>query len=256
MRVLLAALVVLVPLAADAQSRRPTPSSQPPAATLPPIGLPLAPIGLPLADLTPTLAPLGLAAGPTPTATTPAPAPRRGQWQRGPSRRGGWMGPGFLYVVSGYGWGQPGMATPGPSTRPAPAADAGPPAPATLWIEAAPRGVAEIFVDGDFVGTADERTPVTLEPGRHRVELRAAGHASESVDVRADAGASLTLRRTLQALEAPAPPPAPPEPAAAPTPIPRKPFYFIPGCYLGDVPPQHAGLRADCDLSRTVVIRP
>ncbi|MGE0362612.1 MAG: PEGA domain-containing protein [Vicinamibacterales bacterium] len=256
MRLLLAAALALLPLAADAQSRRSTPSTPPPAATLPPIGLPLAPIGLPLADVTPTLAPLGLPAGPTPTTTVPDAAPRRGQRQRGPSRRGGWMGAGIVYVVPGYAIGQPAMATPGPSTRPAPAEDAVPPAPATLWIEAEPRGVAEIFVDGDFVGTADGRTPVTLEPGRHRVELRAAGHESQSVDVRADAGASLTLRRTLQALDAPAVPAAASQPPPAPAPIPRKPFYFIPGCYLGDVPPKDAGLPASCDLSRTVVMRP
>lgn len=255
MRLLLAALVVLAPLAAGAQPRRPAPSSQPPAATLPPIGLPLAPIGLPLAAITPTLAPLGLAPGPTPTTTVPDIAPRGGQRRRGPSRRGGWTGPGIIYVVPGYGWAQPGMATPGPSTRPAPAEDAAPPAPATLWVEAEPRGVAEIFVDGDFVGTADARTPVTLEPGRYRVELRAAGHAPEAVDVRADAGASLTLRRTLQRLDAAATPPAT-EPAPTPTPIPRKPFYFIPGCYLGDVPPQEARLPAGCDLSKTQVVRP
>lgn len=166
------------------------------------------------------------------------------------------MGPGILYVVPGYGWGEPGMATPGPSSRPAPAGDAGPPAPATLWIEAEPRGVAEIFVNGDFVGTADERTAITLEPGRHRVELRAAGHASQSVDVRADSGASLTLRRALQALDPPATAAAASPPDPAPAPIPRKPFYFIPGCYLGDVPPQEAGLPAGCDLSRTRIVRP
>jgi hypothetical protein len=142
-----------------------------------------------------------------------------------------------------------------PAITPAPAAPAAAaPATATLWLEVEPRGAAEIYVNGDFVGTADDRSPVVLEPGRHRVELRAAGHESQAVDLRADPGASLTLRRTLEPVTTAAPPdPAPPPPAIA---VARKPFYFIPGCYLGDVPPEEAGLPATCDLSKAQVIRP
>lgn len=52
----------------------------------------------------------------------------------------------------------------------------------------------------------------------------------------------------------PAPPPSAvgePEPPPAP-----KPLYFVPGCYLGDVPPADAHLPATCDLTKTVVYRP
>ena len=44
----------------------------------------------------------------------------------------------------------------------------------------------------------------------------------------------------------------------APTQVPpRAPatIYFIPGCYLGDVPPKDAGLPAGCDASRAVTFK-
>jgi hypothetical protein len=31
--------------------------------------------------------------------------------------------------------------------------------------------------------------------------------------------------------------------------------YIVPGCYIGNVPPQDAGLPASCDLSRTITIQ-
>lgn len=258
MRYLLAVALALTPAVADAQWGRPTPTTSAPSpavGTLPPIGLPLAPIGLPLA-------PLGVAAGETPT-RSPSTSPARWRRPEGGSRsrspRGGWRG-GAVYVVP-YFWPGPATAMFGasaPATTPAPAAPAAAaPATATLWLEVEPRGAAEIYVDGDFIGTADDRNPVVLEPGRHRVELRAAGHESQGVDLRADPGASLTLRRTLEPVSTAATPPPPdPTPASPAVPVARKPFYFIPGCYLGDVPPKDAGLPASCDHSKTVVMRP
>ena len=61
------------------------------------------------------------------------------------------------------------------------------------------------------------------------------------------------MRRSLQR-EGGAPPL--PRRRRDPAPIARKPFYFIPGCYLGDVPPKDAGLPASCDQSKTVVVKP
>jgi hypothetical protein len=31
-------------------------------------------------------------------------------------------------------------------------------------------------------------------------------------------------------------------------------FYFIPGCYAGNVPPKDAGLPATCDQTRVITI--
>jgi hypothetical protein len=50
-------------------------------------------------------------------------------------------------------------------------------------------------------------------------------------------------------------PPATPAAPAAP-PIPRKPFYFIEGCYLGDVPPAAAKLPASCDPAKATIFWP
>ena len=255
MRYLLAVALAFAPAVTAAQWGRPTPTtSDPPPAVgaLPPIGLPLAPIGLPLA-------PLGVAAGETPTqspSSSPARPRRLERGNRSRSPRGGSRG-GAVYVVP-YFWSGPAAAMFGassPAATPTPAAPAAV-ATATLWLEVNPRGAVEIYVNGDFIGTADERNPVVLEPGRHRVELRAAGHETQSVDLRADPGASLTLRRTLEPLPAAAPAPPDPTPAPPAVPVARKPFYFIPGCYLGDVPPKDAGLPASCDHSKTVVMRP
>ena len=160
-----------------------------------------------------------------------------------------------MYVLPGYYWdGLEVTGTPAPAAA-APEAVAPPPPAATLRLEVEPR-VAEIYVDGYFIGTADDhRGEVGLEPGSHRIDIRAVGYGSERVDVRIETGATATLRRSLLPESgAAAVPPSSPRPA--PAPIARKPFYFIPGCYLGDVPPKDAGLPANCDQSKTVVVKP
>jgi hypothetical protein len=251
MRLLLAALLVVLPSLADAQtatsgSRR----SQPPPQ--PSIGLPLAPIGLPLADVTPALAPIGTLPGPTDTTSSPDRAPGR-QRDRGPQRRGRNRSE-VIYVVPAYGWGMSIGSAPSPADAPAPVATG------TLWLDIEPRGVGEVYVDGYLAGTTlDVRGSMELDAGPHQVEIRADGYQPVGVAVRIEPGGVVTLRRALQPLAvAPSPLPAPAASAApvAPTPIPRKPFYYIPGCYLGDVPPKDAGLPPSCDQSKTVVVRP
>jgi hypothetical protein len=56
----------------------------------------------------------------------------------------------------------------------------------------------------------------------------------------------------------PGAPPAPrdPEPAVYSPPPKQSTLYFIPGCYMGNVPPEHMKLPAGCDLSRLVTSRP
>jgi hypothetical protein len=255
MRLLLAALLVALPSFADAQtatsgSRR----SQPPP---PSIGLPLAPIGLPLADITPTLAPIGTPPGPTVTATSAPHRPDvRQPRERGPHRQGR-RGPSVVYVVPAYGWGMTMGAAPSP---PAAAEAPAPAATGTLWLDIEPRGVGEVYVDGFLAGTTlDVRGSMELDAGPHQVEIRADGYQPVGVAVRIEPGGVVTLRRALQPLAVtPSPLPAPAASAApvAPAPIPRKPFYYIPGCYLGDVPPKDAGLPPSCDQSKTVVVRP
>ena len=145
------------------------------------------------------------------------------------------------------------IGTPAPGMIPEPVAP--PPPAATLRLEIEP-SVAEIYVDGYFIGTADDhRGEVALEPGSHRVDIRAVGYGPELIDVRIEPGVTATLRRSLQPEGGAAAMP-PSSPGPDPVPIARKPFYFIPGCYLGDVPPKDAGLPASCDQSKTVVVKP
>lgn len=147
---------------------------------------------------------------------------------------------------------------------PSPAAAAEAPAPAatgTLWLDIEPRGVGEVYVDGYLAGTTlDVRGSMELDAGAHQVEIRADGYQPVGVAVRIEPGGVVTLRRALQPnAVAPSPTAAPPPAAASPaaaTPVARRPFYYIPGCYLGDVPPKDAGLPPGCDQSKTVVVRP
>ena len=275
MRQLIAVLLLLTPGFAAAQSARP-PADPAESSTLPGIGLPLAPIGLPLP-------PLGLAPEtPTPTQWQPsAPAPATGVEREGGGRRRGRTAATVVYVMPADGWGTttsarvPGIVTsaatvaPAAST-PAPPVDAPavPAATGTLRLDLQPRPTGQLFVDGVYVGTLDDLgTDLTFVTGTRRLEIRERGYEPFTLAVRIDVGRTLVYRGALTRetpLVLPAAPPsaAPPSPGptiapAAPTsPIARKLFYFIPGCYLGDVAPKHAGLPATCDLSRVVTFQP
>ena len=250
MRLLLAALVLVVLCgSADAQpSRAPAGPSQTP--TLPAIGLPLPPIGLPLPAI--GLPPSDITA--SSRATTPPRGDHRG---RGQGRRGRTT-PSVVYVVPAYGWSSVGV-TAVPGTTPAAAPAERPPArtsAGTLRLDLQPRVAGQVFVDGAYVGTLDDLGPeLTLAAGRRQVEVRHPGYESLVLPVQIDDGRALVYRGALVPAAA-KPAPAAPPPTATASPIVRKPFYFIPGCYLGDVPPKDAGLPASCDLSRVVVFRP
>jgi hypothetical protein len=49
---------------------------------------------------------------------------------------------------------------------------------------------------------------------------------------------------------------APQDPPDATAPVPRTTVYFIPGCYLGNIPPKDAKLPATCDQSSTQTFEP
>jgi hypothetical protein len=61
---------------------------------------------------------------------------------------------------------------------------------------------AQVFVDGDYVGTVDQFGPQTeplqLSPGRHRIELRAQGMRPTAFDTTITAGQVIPYRGTLQ----------------------------------------------------------
>lgn len=250
MRKLIAAALIFAPALAAAQS---VPPLAEPAPTLPALGGYLAPLGLPLP-------PIGLPpATPTPTLSRPAPAPSVARGES--ARRRGRTSPAIVYVVPGYGWETPFATTmPGAVTSSAPIASApvatpaAVPSPAvtgTLRLDLHPVPTGQLFVEGAYVGTLDELgRDLTFAAGTHRLEIRERGYEPFTLAVRIDAGRDLVYRGALTKRADPAAPDAPPPPVVP------KVFYFIPGCYLGDVPPKDAGLPATCDQGRAVTFRP
>jgi hypothetical protein len=259
---LVAVLVFGLSAVVTAQSHAPRSTEFDP---FPRFGLPLPQIGLPLPSIGLPLAPIGL---PDPR-SQPAPglgfdrSNRRfdhgggerggqGAGRRGRERSGGTV----LYYVPFYGW-------PYIDATTAPAAPAAPekekPRLGRLRLEAQRGLVAQIFIDGYFVGTLDEFSgDLTLDAGPHHVELRADGYERLEVDVQVPADRPITYRGTLKPLDAaPAPvPPVPPSTNAPPPPPAPATIYMIPGCYVGNVPPHDAGLPAGCDERLAITFKP
>jgi len=250
------------------------PSIAPP---LPPIGLPLPSIGLPLPPIGAPLPPIGLSGnGPV----------RPGQAAAVPHRPGNIGGhrrspyPGAPIYSAGYpvfypiyypvdagpdaGSAVPGTAPPGQPTPPPFEETLG-----GLRLEVQPTAGQQIFVDGSFVGTPDDLDgDLLLEPGVHVIEVQAPGFDSARIPVRIDAGRTTTYRGNLQrAARAPDAPvqsvpsrsletskPAVAPSASANVSAPPTRGYYIPGCYLGNVPPEDVALPEGCDPSRVVIV--
>jgi hypothetical protein len=198
---------------------------------LPPIGLPLPPIGL-----QPTLE----------TVTPPDPPHREPRHVRRP--------PTVVFFGAPYQWGvdssqqmtNPGMMAPSAPT-PQPVSI---PTPANGWLSLAIEpDTAQVFVDGLYVGTsADIHGTLELAPGTYRIELKASGREAVSFDTRIVSGQAVTYRETMREVAQ-----AAPSPAATPA---RSTVYLIPGCYLGNVPPDQVKLPAGCDLTRLITYHP
>lgn len=213
-------------------------------ARLPPIGLPLPRIGLPLPRMG---LPAAEALRPRDGVNHPAPEARR-------QHRA------VIYVVPIYGWpylyDEPAKARPGAldesATRREPASLIG-----RLRLDVEPRGGdQQVYVDRYYVGTpADFNGELDLEVGPHTIEIRAPGYETLHVSVNIAPGRAITYRGTLKASDEK---PAPEAVVRNSTPVaPATPMtgYVIPGCYLGNVPPQDAGLPASCDVSRVITIQ-
>jgi hypothetical protein len=113
-----------------------------------------------------------------------------------------------------------------------------------LHVDVEPRDAARIYVDGHFMGGSSEGgSDLELEPGVHTLEIAADGHRSVHETVLVTAGSRLVYTAALE----PNPPPSR-EPRTPVT------FYFLAGCYAGDVPPAHVQLPAGCDPKKAVSI--
>ncbi len=117
-----------------------------------------------------------------------------------------------------------------------------------LVLQAAPPS-AQVFVDGHYVGLAEEFGPaggaMALSTGSHRIELRALDYETLTFSVMIEPNSLVRYRGDMQRI-APKPSavaPSQPAPAAA------KSFYVIPSCYAGDKPPSGT-LPKGCDLKK------
>ena len=110
---------------------------------------------------------------------------------------------------------------------------------------------AQVFVDGYFVGTLGDieaGRPLMIDAGPHRLELRAPGYQSTSVDIRLAPNDTLTYRAALERVQPAAPPRTGASAAAAST------MYLIPNCFLGNVPPRANRLSPGCDIKQVQVL--
>ncbi len=255
-----ALLMIAWPAIAMAQSAATTPAA---SGVLPPIGLPLPAIGLPLPSIGLPLAPVGLPSGPTDTKSPGTGKPSTDNRPTG-GGRGGAAAPAIFFLPM-YGWGydRPGYIAPDTSAEEESAADRKPvPQTGRLRLDLKPEGLLQLYVDGYYVGTPEDVSgELELEAGLHRIEIRAPRYESSAFDVKIERGRSITYRGELKRTAASsAPHPAEPSTAPAvpspPVQPPHSTLYFIPGCYLGNVPPEDVALPSTCDLSRLVVRRP
>jgi hypothetical protein len=240
MRVILAAIVTMG-MATWASAEPPAKAAR--GVPLPSIGLPLPSIGLPLP-------PIGL---PAPEAPPPHAGPPRGPHGRRPY-------PSVVYVFPVYGaWPYPYLPeAPAVEIDPGGSRDVTPSVTALrtgrLRVDADPVGDDQLYIDGYYVGRpSDFPDGVELVAGPHAVELRAPGYQTAHVDLLITADRSVTFPGTLRPVKLIPEPPAPAasSPASAPST-----FYVIPGCYVGNVPPDAASLPPGCDVSQTKTIRP
>jgi hypothetical protein len=117
---------------------------------------------------------------------------------------------------------------------------------------------AAIFVDGQMIGVSYELSAgFMLDAGPRRIEVRADDYEPVVLEVMIAPGRVMKFEGTLRLRQAPEPQSQParvetdpqPQPArveAAPAPMT---IYFIPRCYLGNVPPVAARLPAGCSMS-------
>ena len=232
----------------------------------------LGPIGLPLPSISTTLPPIGsrLPRFEQPKidssfkirGLTPARKPQRPDHNGPgrPDRRGhDWrrdMFPAVVYVVPSiypdFYSPEPGVVAP-LSPQPLPALQLPPDRVPSGWLRLELENAApgtQLFVDGYFVGTfEDVNGQLLLEAGTHDVDIRSNGSKPIVFGVRMIADRTITYRGAFENLSGvtASKPPSPPASSV---------IYFIPGCYVGNVAPQPAALRAGCDIGKLSTYKP
>jgi len=243
MRIVLAAIVLVAAAStAAAQSRggltedMPTPSIGLP---LPHIGLPLPPMGLPLP-------PMGLPPERSRSLDRTSILERSGRSER-PERSERLERIHRPASIIFFGW--PYLPTGEFPASPLPS----PPTPPTQAVGrlllSLHSGIdPQIFVDGYYVGLfSDVAGELILDAGAHRIELHENGFQDARVDVKIPLDGTITYDVTMKLIEAAPPPSAAPIASPPSPPPPPTTIYVVPGCYVGNVPPQQVKLPAGCD---------
>ena len=113
----------------------------------------------------------------------------------------------------------------------------------TLRLEITPPAVLTYYVDGLYIGSSSELgLQFTLNPGPRRVEVRAAGYKPLIFDTRIAAGVVTTFRAMLEPLTQ-----VPPAQAGG-----NRTMFVIPGCYMGNARPTASDLRPGCDINKLI----
>lgn len=110
-------------------------------------------------------------------------------------------------------------------------------------VEVTPATVLDYYIDGLFVGSAATLGPqFEVNAGSRRIEIRSAGYKPLVRDLRINEGDEIVVRGTLEPLVQPQPPPA----------TGSRTIYIIPGCYVGNSRPSADGLRTGCDIRNLI----
>jgi hypothetical protein len=132
-------------------------------------------------------------------------------------------------------------------------ADAPAPEPPSGWLELdLTPSTAQVYVDGYYAGTvSDFGRPGgrAVDPGPHRIEIRAAGYQTAIVDVRLLPDQPVAYREDLRPVS-----PSEPARAAESRATGSTTLYVIAGCYMGNVPPLQAALPPGCDAGQVKAI--
>ena len=112
-----------------------------------------------------------------------------------------------------------------------------------LRLEITPASGLEYYVDGLYFGSSSNvGTLLEMNPGPRRIEVRAAGYKPLVFDTRIYAGSETTFRAAMEPLVQ-----QPPAQATG-----NRTMFIIPGCYMGNARPSAGELRAGCDINRLV----
>ena len=252
MRLKLSMILMLgLPVVAAAQ---PTARVNGSVVPLPPIGLPLPQIGLPLPQIGLPLPQIGLAL--PPIGLPPAAAPGRRSGVSHPVLRPRRQLRSVVYVVPAYGWPfyQASTASARTASPDGSATTKPPPLAGRFRLEVEPNGAEQqLYVDGYYVGTfKDFSGEIEMDAGPHTIEIQAPGYETLHVEVNIFAGRAITYRGTLTATDPKLAAEVPVQTSTSSTPVTPTIIYTVPGCYIGNVPPQDAGLPASCDVSRVI----